>query len=279
MRYITESLADALLRRRHTEEPAPEPTSKKVNEEVEDEETPLPDDVVVADIEDSNVDIEDDKVEEQEVKESVEGAEETDVESKEEQTEAPVDESVEEEVEIIGESINYKKIANDILDDWDDLVKKGGSNNMKKAVMAYVKKNKNKIDFEDFDYNKFDKEAQSIIDKGEASANKNYKKGSVPWYDMDAQMGLGNSDTVDDGDWYDWFDDALNESTEEPTPESSEDVVNEDEPTPEPTRKFYSIDEDRWITIKGTHVLVDDNGGIKNEKLKDKIESTSKKSE
>lgn len=35
------------------------------------------------------------------------------------------------------------------------------------------------------------------------------------------------------------------------------------------------VDEDNWITIKGTHVLTDDSGDIKNEKLK-KIETTSK---
>jgi hypothetical protein len=36
------------------------------------------------------------------------------------------------------------------------------------------------------------------------------------------------------------------------------------------------VDEDKWVTIKGTHVLTDDNGDMKNDKLKKKIEATSK---
>lgn len=36
-------------------------------------------------------------------------------------------------------------------------------------------------------------------------------------------------------------------------------------------RRVYIADEDRWITMHGTHVLVDDKGTIKNKKLKDKI--------
>ena len=35
------------------------------------------------------------------------------------------------------------------------------------------------------------------------------------------------------------------------------------------------IDEDKWITIKGTHVLVDDKGNIQNEKIRKKIEGDS----
>lgn len=42
-------------------------------------------------------------------------------------------------------------------------------------------------------------------------------------------------------------------------------------------RKLYSIDEDRWITIKGTHVLTDDAGNIKNEKIKKKLEDSRQK--
>lgn len=42
-------------------------------------------------------------------------------------------------------------------------------------------------------------------------------------------------------------------------------------------RKVYFVDEDRWVTMNGTHVLVGDRGDIKNEKLKKKIEGTSKK--
>lgn len=36
-------------------------------------------------------------------------------------------------------------------------------------------------------------------------------------------------------------------------------------------RKVYFVDEDRWVTMKGTHVLVSDKGKIKNKKLNDKI--------
>ena len=36
-------------------------------------------------------------------------------------------------------------------------------------------------------------------------------------------------------------------------------------------RKVYLVDEDRWVTIKGTHVLVSDRGDIKNKNLKKKI--------
>ena len=37
-------------------------------------------------------------------------------------------------------------------------------------------------------------------------------------------------------------------------------------------------EEDKWITIKGTHVQVDGKGKIKNAKLRKKISSTSKSS-
>ena len=37
-----------------------------------------------------------------------------------------------------------------------------------------------------------------------------------------------------------------------------------------------SVNEDDWITIRGTHTLVDGDGNIKNDKLKKKIEATSK---
>jgi hypothetical protein len=36
-------------------------------------------------------------------------------------------------------------------------------------------------------------------------------------------------------------------------------------------RRVYIADEDRWVTMHGTHILVDDKGTIKNKKLKDKI--------
>lgn len=42
---------------------------------------------------------------------------------------------------------------------------------------------------------------------------------------------------------------------------------------------YESVNEsDEWITIKGTHVLTDGDGNIKNEKLAKKIENTSKDS-
>ena len=37
------------------------------------------------------------------------------------------------------------------------------------------------------------------------------------------------------------------------------------------------ISEERWVTMNGTHVLVDDNGYIKNEKIRKNIESTATK--
>ena len=55
---------------------------------------------------------------------------------------------------------------------------------------------------------------------------------------------------------------------------ANESKVTEDDV---PDRKQFIVDEDKWITIKGTHVLTDDDGNIKNEKLKDKIEGNNSK--
>lgn len=41
-------------------------------------------------------------------------------------------------------------------------------------------------------------------------------------------------------------------------------------------RKVYLVAEDRWITINGTHLLVSDKGKILNDKMRKKIEGTSK---
>lgn len=41
-------------------------------------------------------------------------------------------------------------------------------------------------------------------------------------------------------------------------------------------RKVYVVAEDRWITINGTHLLVSDKGKILNDKMRKKIEGTSK---
>lgn len=41
-------------------------------------------------------------------------------------------------------------------------------------------------------------------------------------------------------------------------------------------RKVYLVAEDRWITINGTHLLVSDDGKILNDKIRKKIEGTSK---
>lgn len=38
------------------------------------------------------------------------------------------------------------------------------------------------------------------------------------------------------------------------------------------------VDEDKWITMRGTHVLLDDKGGIKNDNMRRRIAATSKKS-
>lgn len=48
---------------------------------------------------------------------------------------------------------------------------------------------------------------------------------------------------------------------------SSYEGTNEETEESEETQ----VDEDRWITIRGTHVLVDDEGGIKNDNLRKKI--------
>jgi hypothetical protein len=40
-------------------------------------------------------------------------------------------------------------------------------------------------------------------------------------------------------------------------------------------RKTFVSEDERWITVKGTHVLVDDDGVIQNKKLRKKIEATS----
>ena len=54
---------------------------------------------------------------------------------------------------------------------------------------------------------------------------------------------------------------------------ANESKVTEDDV---PDRKQYSVDEDRWVTMKGTHVLLNDKGKIKNKKMRDKIESHAK---
>lgn len=46
-----------------------------------------------------------------------------------------------------------------------------------------------------------------------------------------------------------------------------------------PNRKQYSVDEDRWVTIKGTHVLINNKGEIKDEKLRKEIDGNSDDSE
>ena len=43
-----------------------------------------------------------------------------------------------------------------------------------------------------------------------------------------------------------------------------------------PDKKQYSVDEDKWVTMKGTHVLLNNKGKIKNKKMRDKIESHAK---
>ena len=44
-------------------------------------------------------------------------------------------------------------------------------------------------------------------------------------------------------------------------------------------RKVYFVAEDRWVTIKGTHVLVGDKGNIKNDNLRNKIGGEKKSEE
>lgn len=44
-------------------------------------------------------------------------------------------------------------------------------------------------------------------------------------------------------------------------------------------RNLYVVEADRWVTIKGTHVLVDDKGNIKDEKLKKEIEASDDSSD
>lgn len=56
--------------------------------------------------------------------------------------------------------------------------------------------------------------------------------------------------------------------------EKLDNMANEDDV---PNRKQYKVDEDKWITIKGTHVLTDDDGNIKNEKIKKKLEDSKEK--
>jgi len=57
-------------------------------------------------------------------------------------------------------------------------------------------------------------------------------------------------------------------------------MANESKVTEEdvPDRKQYKVDEDRWVTIKGTHVLINNKGEIKDEKLRKEIEGNTKES-
>jgi hypothetical protein len=70
----------------------------------------------------------------------------------------------------------------------------------------------------------------------------------------------------------------INESEEDKSKEKETETQDECDTSKDNDNKDNPIDEDKWITIHGAHVLVSDKGEIKNKNLRKKIETSDKKS-